>query len=55
MKTTKFIGMEILSRHQRSLKSKATGSNGRKDYRVSYKVFIEYEKHSVESKLFIIL
>ena len=46
---SKIIGMEILSRHQRSLKKNMTGANGRKDYRFKYKVFIEYLKDSIES------
>lgn len=48
MKFSKILGMEILSRHQRSLKTNMNGSNGRKDYRVNYKVFIEYLKDSIE-------
>ena len=49
IKFSKIIGMEILSRHQRSLKTNTTGSNGRKDFRVNYKVFIEYFSDKIES------
>ena len=47
LENSKIIGMEILSRHRRSLK-KQTNKKLLKNYKVNYKVFIQFKNDSVE-------
>ena len=49
LKHSKIIGMEMPSRHKRSLKSKTSGE-GIKDFRFTYKVYIQFTKNAVLSK-----
>ena len=44
LRNRKIIGMEIASRHRRSLKNSKESEENVKKFRVNYKVFIEYEK-----------
>ena len=47
---SKIIGLEMLSRHKRSLKS-SLSEKSLKNYRVNYKVFIQYSQNTVEGKI----
>ena len=47
---SKIIGLEMLSRHRRSLKSSLI-EKSLKNYRVNYKVFIQYSQNTVEGKI----